>query len=119
MYFEYGTITLSDVGFQQLLLYKHFLTLLVKRRYCLTTPREIATSKLLQNLEIIISRGLGCSRFARRYLGNVTTYVALFSFPPGTEMFHFPGFAHSSLTDKHDRGVLYRVSPFRYLRIKG
>ena len=34
-------------------------------------------------------RGLGSSLFARRYLGN----KRLFSFPPGTEMFHFPGFA--------------------------
>ena len=71
MYFEYGTITRYGVGFQQLLLYIHFVTLLVKRRFCLTTPREIVTSKLFQNLEIIISRGLGSSRFARRYLGNV------------------------------------------------
>jgi hypothetical protein len=33
--------------------------------------------------------GLGCSPFARRYSGN---RISL-SFPPGTEMFHFPGFA--------------------------
>jgi hypothetical protein len=33
--------------------------------------------------------GLGCSRFARHYYGN----HSLFSFPQGTEMFHFPWFA--------------------------
>ncbi len=33
--------------------------------------------------------GLGFSRFARRYFGN----HSLFSFPQGTEMFHFPWFA--------------------------
>lgn len=33
--------------------------------------------------------GLGCSRFARHYYGN----HSLFSFPEGTEMFHFPSFA--------------------------
>jgi hypothetical protein len=33
--------------------------------------------------------GLGFSRFARRYYGN----HSLFSFPEGTEMFHFPSFA--------------------------
>ena len=34
-------------------------------------------------------RGLGSSAFARRYLRN----LYLISFPPGTEMFQFPGFA--------------------------
>ena len=33
--------------------------------------------------------GLGFSRFARHYFGN----HSLFSFPQGTEMFHFPWFA--------------------------
>jgi hypothetical protein len=33
--------------------------------------------------------GLGCSHFARHYSGN----HSLFSFPQGTEMFHFPWFA--------------------------
>jgi hypothetical protein len=37
--------------------------------------------------------GLGCSRFARHYYGN----HSLFSFPQGTEMFHFPWFARSTL----------------------
>ena len=35
------------------------------------------------------SIGLGCSRFARHYYGN----HYLFSFPPGTKMFQFSGFA--------------------------
>ena len=35
------------------------------------------------------SRGLGCAPFARHYLG----YHVLFSLPPGTKMFQFPGFA--------------------------
>ena len=33
--------------------------------------------------------GLGCSAFARHYSRN----RCLLSLPPGTEMFHFPGFA--------------------------
>ena len=37
--------------------------------------------------------GLGCSRFARHYFGN----HSLFSFPQGTEMFHFPWFALARL----------------------
>ena len=45
----------------------------------------------------------------------------LISFPPGTEMFHFPGLAscklciHLLMTGHDSR----RVSPFRHLRIKG
>ena len=54
MYFEYGAITHYGVDFQQLFLYIHFVTLLVKRRYCPTTPQSE-------------DYGLGCSRFARRY----------------------------------------------------
>ena len=56
MHFEYGAITRYDVGFQQLLLYIHFLTLLVKRHHYLTTPGMCKHTA-----------GLGCSRFARRY----------------------------------------------------
>src|SRR5687768_6172378 len=37
--------------------------------------------------------GLGSSRFARHYYGN----HSLFSFPEGTEMFHFPSFAPPAL----------------------
>ena len=45
----------------------------------------------------------------------------LISLPPGTEMFHFPGLASLGLCIQprmmgHDS---HRVSPFRYLRIKG
>ena len=38
--------------------------------------------------------GLGCSPFARHYSGNRMTL----SLPPGTEMFHFPGFASPAYT---------------------
>jgi hypothetical protein len=40
---------------------------------------------------------LGCSRFARRYLGN----RRLLSLPPGTEIFHFPGLASMRYGLKH------------------
>ena len=36
--------------------------------------------------------GLGYFRFARRYSGNVPPFGGFFYFPPGTEMFHFPGY---------------------------
>ncbi len=38
------------------------------------------------------------------------TYVTFFSFPPGTEMFHFPGCASSHLMCKDYCGLLNRVS---------
>ena len=46
--------------------------------------------------------GLGCSRFARHYYGN----HSLFSFPQGTEMFHFPWFACTALCIQ--AGILHR-----------
>ena len=42
-----------------------------------------------------------------------------FYFPPGTEMFHFPGCAPRQLMCQDYWGLLNRVSPFRNLRIKG
>ena len=41
----------------------------------------------------------------------------LFSLPPGTKMFQFPGFA--SLHSKDDRPSACRVAPFRNPRVKG
>jgi hypothetical protein len=54
--------------------------------------------------------GLGCSPFARHYSGNRD----FLSFPPGTQMYHFPGFPPPALcvqagVTRHDP---CRVSPF-------
>ena len=55
-----------------------------------------------------------------RFRSPLLTESFLLSFPPGTEMFQFPGFPrlklwiHFSVTGHHSR----RVSPFRYLWIK-
>ena len=59
--------------------------------------------------------GLGCSRFARHYSGN----HSLFSFPQGTEMFHFPWFAPSALCIQAEvmRLSSHGVSPFGHLRL--
>ena len=56
--------------------------------------------------------GLGSAPFARHYWG----YHCLFSLPPGTKMFQFPGFA-SSQDDA--RPSAWRVVPFGDPRIKG
>jgi hypothetical protein len=59
--------------------------------------------------------GLGWSGFARHYSRN----HSLFSFPQGTEMFHFPWLALSRLCIQHEVTVLShrRVFPFGHLRI--
>ena len=60
--------------------------------------------------------GLGYSRFARRYSGN----LKLISFPPLTEMFHFSGFGAYTLCIQvsGDGRLSHRVAPFGYLRVK-
>jgi hypothetical protein len=52
--------------------------------------------------------GLGCSHFARRYFGN----HSLFSLPQGTEMFHFPWLAPSSLCIQLEVTPLFAVLGF-------
>ena len=57
--------------------------------------------------------GLGCSPFARHYWGN----HVLFSLPPGTKMFQFPGFASRITRDGSPSDC--RVAPFGHPGIKG
>ena len=59
--------------------------------------------------------GLGSSRFARRYSGN----LVLISFPPPTEMFQFSGLASSPLCIQSGmtRFSPCRVPPFGHLRL--
>ena len=52
--------------------------------------------------------GLGCSPFARRYFGN----IQLFSFPLGTEMFHFPRFAPTSVGTQSSNRVSFLIRRF-------
>ena len=69
--YVYGTITLYGATFQKLQLNVHI---------------YIAVLQPQNGLDRF---GLGCSLFARHYLGN----LYLISLPGGTEMFHFPPFA--------------------------
>ena len=57
--------------------------------------------------------GLGSSPVARRYWGN----HILFSLPPGTKMFQFPGFASTFNVDGSPSDC--RVAPFGHLRVTG
>ena len=72
---------------------------------------HVSLAVLLQPRCVRKRSGLGYARFARHYSG----YHCLFSLPPGTKMFQFPGFAPS-----HDGGrpSTCRVAPFGYSRIK-
>ena len=65
---------------------------------------------------------LGVSREQRSLQTNIRlkrTQLILFSFPPGTEMFHFPGFASHRRYSMDFQFKTERVSPFGDLRIKG
>ena len=75
MVFTYATVTLSGAPFQVL---------------PLTNQGPTADPQPRGHLRGL---GLGCSRFARHYYGN----HSLFSFPQGTEMFHFPWYAQPAL----------------------
>jgi hypothetical protein len=94
--FAYGTFTLFGPAFQQgstnqplffrtskkLLSYNHH-SLLALARYGFAL--NVSEERMI----------LDCSLFARRYLGNTPdARPGLFSFPPGTKMFHFPGLPH-------------------------
>ncbi len=59
-------------------------------------------------------RGLGYFRFARRYSGNVPPFGGFFYFPPGTEMFHFPGYA-----PYYVRSMLITAKEFPHSEISG
>ena len=65
---------------------------------------------------------LGVSRELRSTHTNIRvsgTQLILLSFPPGTEMFHFPGFASRRRYSADYQFKTDRVSPFGNLRIKG
>jgi hypothetical protein len=65
---------------------------------------------------------LRVSRESRSIHTNIRvngTQLLLFSFPPGTEMFHFPGFASRGRYSTDLQFKTGGVSPFGYLRIKG
>ncbi len=87
VHFDYGAITLWGFAFQQILLCSYFVT------FRLTSVPALQPLYMPRTLRLhrtcAAHTGLGCSPFARRYFGN----IQLFSFPLGTEMFHFPRFA--------------------------
>ncbi len=92
--FAYASITLYGVLF-------HTLPLIVPNPLCLV-PRP---------------RWSKPHRFRLfRFRSPLLTESLLFSFPPGTEMVHFPGLARSLLCIQR---VVYRVPPFGDRRVNG
>ena len=95
--FGYGAFTLCGPAFQPARL-----TVCSKRGDGPTTPRDAS-----------LHPRFGLLRFRSPLL----TQSLLFSFPPGNEMFQFPGFAY--LHSKVCRNRFRRVAPFGNPRIKG
>ena len=94
--FRYGAFTLSG-GPSQILLLSYVYHVAVRTPKC-------------------THLGLGCFHFARRYFGN----RCFFLFLRVLRCFSSPGSPHMAMNSPYaDRGLLCRVSPFRYLRIVG
>ena len=78
--------------------------------------KTIFESNLLSLVKVGLD--LGCSLFARRYLGNVSACADLFFIPPLNKMFQFSGCA-LSFKDESRCGLRTGVSSFGDLRIIG
>ena len=111
-HFAYGTIALCGARFHALQL-----------STSLVTPAERHTSRTeaLQpptgNACALTPARFGLIPFRSPLLGE----SRLISFPPGTEMFQFPGLSRSCLCIQHEVTPHYQrwVSPFGYPRITG
>ena len=105
--FTYGAITLYCRFFQIFQLKCRFVTpRWINGSTCMIPqPRPYNTHQLLRTI------GLGCSPFARHYLGN----RYLLSLPGGTEMVHFPPFASRLLfySETDDTTLLVPGCPIR------
>ncbi len=86
MVFEYGAITRWGSSFQMILLTISFVTPLLTHAFALQPPTVIAGDDYPPST---ITIKFGLFPFRSPLLGE----YLLVSFPPGTEMFHFPGYA--------------------------
>jgi hypothetical protein len=104
--FVYGAITLFGRAF----LRRSTTRAICNSPVALRSDRVGPTTPPAQRPQASTRCGLGCSPFARHYSGNRD----FLSFPPGTQMCHFPGFPPPTLcvqvgVTRHDP---CRVSPF-------
>ena len=101
--FAYGAITLWGRAFQRVLLQNPFFTLLPQSGTPSpynphpTCVRQVWASPV----SLAATRGISESRSLGPIVGTGTEILVLISFPPGTEMFHFPGFASRTHVRDH------------------
>ena len=111
-HFTYRTFTFFGSTSQWIQLWSGFVT---SRRLCRAFHQYPATLNK-QRRQALTLIEFGLFPFRSPLLGEYLTV----SFPPGTEMFHFPGL--STLTSKMSKYLEYyleRVFPFGHLRFKG
>ena len=87
-------------------------------------PPKLSCERMLTGFGLFPFRSplLRVSRESRSIGTNIRanrTQLILFSFPPGTEMFHFPGFALHGCYPMSIPLKAGWISPFGHLRIKG
>ena len=110
--FTYRTITFYGCAFQRIQLEESFVT---SRKVCCPFS-EYPTTLKKQHQQVIALSEFRLFPFRSPLLRE---YHSI-SFPPGTEMFHFPGLAPlTSKTSRVSRHYPRRVSPFGNLRVKG
>ncbi len=104
--FVYGTITLYGRAF----LRRSTTRAICNSSAALRSDHAGPTTPPTQRPQASTWYGLGCSPFARHYSGNRD----FLSFPPGTQMCHFPGFPPCTLCVqvRVTRHYPCRVSPF-------
>ena len=110
--FDYGTIALCGARFHVLRLSTSFVT--PAEKY---TSRAEALQPRTSNACTLTLARFGLIPFRSPLLGE----SRLISFPPGTEMFQFPGLSPTCLCIQHEVTPHYQrwVSPFGHPRITG
>ena len=83
-------------------------------RFCLTTPPYYPRLDLRRGKD---RRVVWAFSFSLAATNEISFLRTLFYFPPGTEMFYFPGCAFRLIVGIPAKS--WRVSPFRNFRIKG
>ena len=109
--FTYRTIAFYGYAFQRIQLEKSFVT---SRKVCCLFCEYPATLKEQRQQAIALSE-FRLFPFRSPLLGEYHSV----SFPPGTEMFHFPGLTPYTIRYRVSRHYPGWVAPFGNLRIKG
>ena len=109
--FAYRTFTFYGYPSDDIRLKASFVTLRLQCAGAMPGP----TTPRAQRTHAWHARGLGCSPFARRYLGNRSCFLFLQVLRWFTSLGSLP---HPMDSDEDDEGLPRRVSPFGHLRVK-